>query len=225
MRAPPRAAAGLRAASRPPPPAALERAGCSLTASGRRGRGVKSAPPPRPHLLGASPFEPAGETSAAWGGGPTLSVEGAEAPVLTPHTHFCLPGGLGDSAVSSSPGCSTPRGRGSTATRPRLRPRGSLRAPPPRSGRAWAGPVLPSLAKVRVGNWAVENNDCHLYSNSEFERVNPPSSPLPSDQKCPSSGICPSSGRCGLTEQPKSRVVLVPASSTFHPAYTSRMFV
>lgn len=127
MRAPPRAAAGLRAASRPPPPAALERAGCSLTASGRRGRGVKSAPPPRPRLLGASPFEPAGETSAAWGWGPYLECWGAEAPVLTPHTHFWGPGGL--SCLEQ------PRGLHAKGEGQHCR-----QAPPPASGVA-AGPA------------------------------------------------------------------------------------
>lgn len=57
---------------------------------------MKSAPPPRPHLLRAGPLEPAAGTGGL-GSAPTLIEEGRRRRVAS--SLLCLRGGGGDSAL------------------------------------------------------------------------------------------------------------------------------
>lgn len=137
---PPRAAAGLRVVLRPPPPAALGRAGCSLNRPRPEGEGLKSGPPPRLHLLGGQPLgaRRGDRRSPSRARLPTLSLERRRRP-YSPFP-IGLRGGL--NPLSPADGGALRKGGGAVLPRPRLRPPGSPQSPASPVGQAWAGPVL-----------------------------------------------------------------------------------
>lgn len=124
---------------------------------------MKSAPLPRPHLLGARPFEPAGEHGRALahtsrrGGGTGVDTfplmpaweSGGYLALSLLWTGVFHTNGEGQHCRLAPPPSS------GVAAGPRL---------PHRAGRG-RGPAFPPLAKVRVPNRAQENDDRYLSPN------------------------------------------------------------
>lgn len=148
---PPRAAAGLGAALLPPPLAALERAGCSLNRQRPEGEGCEvsaptQAPPPPGRPLGAGGGGGLADSVSA----PTPIIEGGGgrlcplSPVVYPLPPSACVGRGELSPLSPAEGGVVPsKGGGATLLPgPASVLQGRSRAPPPGSGRAWAGPVL-----------------------------------------------------------------------------------
>lgn len=115
--------------------------GVSLNRQRRRGRGVKSAPPRGPTSSGPSPWSQRWEAGGLELHSPPSARRGGGTRIA-PSPRDWRGGGGPEPFFSSGRGCSRQRGRGSTPNRPRVCPSGSLQAPPPGSGRAWAGPVF-----------------------------------------------------------------------------------
>lgn len=131
---------------------------------GQRGRGVKSAPPSRPHLLGAGPSKPFGETGRLALGPPASMRRGASTVSPLRPAPCVWVGAL--ALLLQRTACSTQRGRGSSAARPRLRPRGRCR--PRLPDRAWAGPVLYPWSKSELRDWTPKNNALLSVPTPEF---------------------------------------------------------